>query len=145
MQNSKDNFGKSDQQLWIKGKRRRTVTNSQWCIPLWRAKHLYEVQNVSMKSKTSLWSSSVLQIKFKIRPLSDAEHIAANFLSSDGGDYKKWTWLRVVWLKVTDISQQGLTPIYKYNNNIIIFINCNWVVTRWQRSFCMYAKYEIGY
>jgi hypothetical protein len=28
---------------------------------------------------------------------------------------------------------------------IIIFINCNWVVTRWQRSFCMYTKYEIGY
>ena len=28
---------------------------------------------------------------------------------------------------------------------IIIFINCNWVVTRWQRLFYMYTKYEIGY
>ena len=29
--------------------------------------------------------------------------------------------------------------------NIIIFINCNWVVTRWQWLFYMYTKYEIGY
>jgi len=28
---------------------------------------------------------------------------------------------------------------------IIIIINCNWVVTRWQRSFYMCTKYEIGY
>ena len=28
---------------------------------------------------------------------------------------------------------------------IIIIINCNWVVTRWQWLFYMYAKYEIGY
>jgi len=28
---------------------------------------------------------------------------------------------------------------------IIIFINCNWVVTRWQWLFYMYTKYEIGY
>jgi len=27
---------------------------------------------------------------------------------------------------------------------IIIFINCNWVVTRWQWLFYMYTKYEIG-
>jgi len=26
---------------------------------------------------------------------------------------------------------------------IIIFINCNWVVTRWQWLFYMYTKYEI--
>jgi len=32
-----------------------------------------------------------------------------------------------------------------YNNIIIIFINCNWVVTRWQWLFYMYTKYEIGY
>jgi len=30
-----------------------------------------------------------------------------------------------------------------YNNNI--FINCNWVVTRWQLLFYMYTKHEIGY
>ena len=28
---------------------------------------------------------------------------------------------------------------------IIIFINCKWVVTRWQWLFYMYTKYEIGY
>ena len=28
---------------------------------------------------------------------------------------------------------------------IIIFINCNWVVTQWQWLFYMYTKYEIGY
>jgi len=26
-----------------------------------------------------------------------------------------------------------------------IFINCSWVVTRWQWLFCKYTKYEIGY
>ena len=28
---------------------------------------------------------------------------------------------------------------------IIIIINCNWVVTRWQWLFYMYTKYEIFY
>ena len=28
---------------------------------------------------------------------------------------------------------------------IIIFIYCNWVVTRWQWLFYMYTKHEIGY
>jgi hypothetical protein len=28
---------------------------------------------------------------------------------------------------------------------IIIFIYCNWVVTRWQGLFYMYTKYEIDY
>jgi len=28
---------------------------------------------------------------------------------------------------------------------IIIFINCNWIVTQWQWLFYMYTKYEIGY
>ena len=28
---------------------------------------------------------------------------------------------------------------------IIIFINCNWVVTQWQWLFYMYTKHEIGY
>ena len=27
---------------------------------------------------------------------------------------------------------------------IIIFMNCNWVVTKWQWLFYMYTKYEIG-
>jgi len=27
----------------------------------------------------------------------------------------------------------------------IIFINCNWVVTRWQWLFYMYTEYENGY
>jgi len=31
------------------------------------------------------------------------------------------------------------------DNIIIIFINCDWVVTRWQLLFYMYTKYEIGY
>jgi len=29
--------------------------------------------------------------------------------------------------------------------NVIIFINCNWVVTEWQWLFYMYTEYEIGY
>jgi len=28
---------------------------------------------------------------------------------------------------------------------IYIYINCNWVVTRWQWLFYMYTKHEIGY
>ena len=28
---------------------------------------------------------------------------------------------------------------------IIIFVNYNWVVTRWQWLFYMYTKHEIGY
>jgi len=28
---------------------------------------------------------------------------------------------------------------------IIIFIYCNWVVSRWQWLFYMYTRYEIGY
>ena len=32
----------------------------------------------------------------------------------------------------------------KYNI-LIIFIYCNWVVTRWQWLFYMYTKHEIGY
>jgi len=28
---------------------------------------------------------------------------------------------------------------------IIIFIYCNWVVTRWQWLFYIYTKHEIGY
>jgi len=35
-----------------------------------------------------------------------------------------------------------------YSKNIIIIIiiiNCDWVVTRWQRLFYMHTKFEIGY
>jgi len=28
---------------------------------------------------------------------------------------------------------------------IILFIDCSWVVTRWQWLFYMYTKYEIDY
>ena len=30
-------------------------------------------------------------------------------------------------------------------DNLIIFINCNWVFTRWQWLFYIDTKYEIGY
>ena len=30
-------------------------------------------------------------------------------------------------------------------NLIVIFINCNWVITRWQWLFYMFTHYEIGY
>jgi len=32
-----------------------------------------------------------------------------------------------------------------FHNVIIIIINCNWVVTRWQWLFYMYTKYESCY
>ena len=32
-----------------------------------------------------------------------------------------------------------------FHIHLIIFIYCNWVVTRWQWLFYMYTKYEIGY
>ena len=37
------------------------------------------------------------------------------------------------------------TKAILFNNIIIIFIYCNWVVTRWQWLFYMYTKHEIGY
>jgi len=36
-------------------------------------------------------------------------------------------------------------PANVENVVIIIFIYCNWVVTRWQWLFYMYTKYEVGY
>jgi hypothetical protein len=41
----------------------------------------------------------------------------------------------------------GITGEILYHNNyiiIIIFINCNWVVTRWQWLFNTYTKHEIS-
>ena len=43
---------------------------------------------------------------------------------------------------------QIIRDTYNYNNNnntIIMCINCNWVVIRWQWLFYMYADYETGY
>jgi len=42
---------------------------------------------------------------------------------------------------------QGKAPkeINKIITITIIFINCNWVVTRWQWLFYMYTEYEIVY
>jgi len=56
-------------------------------------------------------------------------------------------------------SEVGYTPamprredheVYKdmwwhWTKKKIIFINCKWVVTRWQWLFYVYTKYEIGY
>jgi len=28
---------------------------------------------------------------------------------------------------------------------MMVFINCNWVVSRWQWLFYMFTEYEIGY
>ena len=36
-------------------------------------------------------------------------------------------------------------PILLDKIHLIIFVYCNWVVTRWQWLFYMYTKYEIGY
>ena len=41
------------------------------------------------------------------------------------------------WLKKYDYSTKLII--------IIIIINCNWVVTRWQWLSYMYTKHEIGY
>jgi len=48
-----------------------------------------------------------------------------------------------------DSSDDKLTTGAKKNSSmavriIIIIINCNWVVTRWQWLFYLYTKYEIG-
>jgi len=49
----------------------------------------------------------------------------------------------------TQTLQTAYTHIYttgaKHIRIIIIFINCNWVVTRWQWLFYIDTKYEIGY
>jgi len=50
--------------------------------------------------------------------------------------------------QITIFCSQLCNDILKYfhlNTIIIIFINCNLVVTRWQWLFYMYTKYEIGY
>jgi len=42
------------------------------------------------------------------------------------------------WIKVSE-------KMLAFDIIIIIFIYCNWVVTRWQWLFYMYTKLEIGY
>ena len=45
----------------------------------------------------------------------------------------------------TNLSSHLFIEYLVSNIIIIIFINCNWAVTRWQWLFYMYTKYEIGY
>ena len=47
----------------------------------------------------------------------------------------------------SDASRPHCTSIVRLTKRmlIIIFIYCNWVVSRWQWLFYMYTKYEIGY
>jgi len=47
-----------------------------------------------------------------------------------------WCWRRIKKDHVQN--EEGLNTII-----IIIFINCNWVVARWQWLFYMYTKYEM--
>ena len=47
-------------------------------------------------------------------------------------------------IKVNYLPETGLTDL-SADVEILIFINCNWVVTRWQWLFYMYTKHEIGY
>jgi len=48
-------------------------------------------------------------------------------------------------LRVAEHTGDPPTPTYELIIVIIIFINCNWVVTQWQWLFYMYTKYEAGY
>jgi hypothetical protein len=41
--------------------------------------------------------------------------------------------------------RKSVTGDNDYDNIIIIFINCNWVVTRWQWLFNTYTKHEMGF
>ena len=47
-----------------------------------------------------------------------------------------------VWKRETTSSALIDMGIGTYNN-IIIFVNCNWIVTRWQWLFYMYTKHEM--
>jgi hypothetical protein len=76
MQNSEDSFAEARSAIVDKGK-------------LLKYSYEFPIMCSFVNCKTSLWSSTIFQIKFKINYLSYAEHIAANFLSSYGGDYKK--------------------------------------------------------
>jgi len=61
--------------------------------------------------------------------------------------------LESVELYVTDAIKKGVDFDWirsvgcslHYHGIIIIFIYCNWVVTRWQWLFYIYTKHEIGY
>ena len=43
------------------------------------------------------------------------------------------------------VASPGLFAEPNAGNGLIIFIYCNWVVTRWQWLFYMYTKLEVGY
>jgi hypothetical protein len=52
-------------------------------------------------------------------------------------------------LRSVQCTEAGIQPVCKnvitITIMIIIFIYCNWVVTRWQWLFYMHTKHEIGY
>jgi hypothetical protein len=53
-----------------------------------------------------------------------------------------------IWKKLCKHSRAALLVAYAavrtFLSILIIFINCNWVVTRWQWSFNTYTKHETG-
>jgi len=59
----------------------------------------------------------------------------------------KWGPINAAW-RVLRLRMKERPPIFYLIiiiiMTIIIFINCNWVVTRWQWLFYMYTKHEIG-
>jgi len=82
-----------------------------------------------------LYSSSNIVLVIKSRRMRWVGHVER--MGARRGVYrilvekpeeKKTTWIiiKIIWI-------------------IIIYINCSWVVTRWQWLFYMYTKYEIGY
>jgi len=82
----------------------------------------------------SLWWSAIKSWDLYRASTSRSETI--DMLSLSTGETSFWIgivrclrWLEIVMIIII----------------IIIIINCNWVVTRWQWSFYMYTKYEIGY
>jgi len=48
-------------------------------------------------------------------------------------------------LKFGKAIEQALFEVFIIGKIIIIIINCNWVVSRWQWLFYIYTKHEIGY
>jgi len=68
------------------------------------------------------------------------------------GEFEKWVQRKIFGFEVSACESvecigpvQDRDKMWVYVIIIIIFINCNWVVTRWQWLFYMYTKYEIGY
>jgi len=60
----------------------------------------------------------------------------------------RWTLLLTIFISTSLYVSGNYVPIIRKTYCIviiIIFIYCNWVVTRWQWLFYMYTEYEIGY